>query len=321
MNIYFYLLKHCLSACGAILLLIHVGFLLLYFREHTIFQASSLSQAYFNYLNCLFHGDVTFFSLTQNEKIKTHLLTYLPATFEFYLYSFIIALLIGIPFGLFAGLVNDKWSILTESIFLIIKSSPVTWICILSVFFFFSKSLEMSLFQFDEKLIAPRWSGFFFIDIWRVEPQMRATLIFNKLMQLGLPLFVLCVFNITFITSVVTKSTQYIVKQNYIKMAYVRGESLFSIIKKHIIPNSLPAIINNTILYLSVFISLTMIVEILFNLPGMGFWIYGAYHNNDLLIIVISMISLGTIITLVNLFGLFLRLFFAPLKYKDDYVS
>lgn len=322
MNIYYYLLKRSLSACIAIIFLIHFGFLLLYSLDAIIFDDRSFWQSYLFYTSCLIRGDIGFASLINEDTVTNSLAQNLPATLELFLFSFIFALMIGVPLGLFSGIKDGKVpQFIIKTLCLIINASPITWVSILTLFIFLAKTMELALPNINPNVTLPFHSGFFIIDIWFAPQDARSSLIINKLLQFVLPLFVLSLYNTILIISCMAESTKNIIKQNYIKMASIRDESYLSIVFRHIIPNTIPHVITTLMLHLSLLFSLVITVEILFNLPGMGIWIYHAFQKNDILIAVVGVLTLSTLVAIINLIGHFISMLLVPLKYKGNYVS
>ncbi|OCG07086.1 hypothetical protein A9G13_08885 [Gilliamella sp. wkB178] len=240
----------------------------------------------------------------------------LSATFELCILALVITLFIGIPLGVFLGLSNINWLNNTIRLScLLLYSCPLVLIVIVTMYL---SSSRWSLFiNFN---VAPPVSSTSLLDIIISSKTDKIKLLFEQMQYLLLPITILSIQPSIVTIQLVSQNVKNTAQQNFIKMAIIREISPFKILRKHLLPNSIPATIplltyNTTTLLFS-----TMVVEILFNRVGLGQWIMMAYHHHNYSIIAIAILACGSLISLLTLFGEISAIVIYPMRHKENYV-
>lgn len=158
--------------------------------------------------------------------------------------AFGLALMVGIPVGMLAGITRNKWQDRTISMFALLGFSiPVFWLALFLTLFF---SLNLGWLPVSGR----------FDLLYEVKTVTR---------HMVLPIVTLAFAPAAEVIRLVRLSTIDVMKQNYIKAAATRGLSRFTILRRHMLHNALPPVIPRLGLQFSTMLTLAMITEIVFS--------------------------------------------------------
>ena len=101
-------LRRLLLLLITLFLLTFVGFSLSYFTPHAPLQGASLWNAWWFWFEGVLHWDFGVSSIN-GQPISEQLKEVFPATMELCILAFGFALVIGIPVGMLAGIMRNKW--------------------------------------------------------------------------------------------------------------------------------------------------------------------------------------------------------------------
>jgi peptide/nickel transport system permease protein len=195
-----------------------------------------------------------------------------PITFKLAIISIIIAVGFGIPFGVISATKQYSW---TDKI--------VTW---LSLVFAAMPGFVMALiliitFSIQLKLFPA--SGYKNWNCW-ILPCIASGLTF-----------------IASITRMTRSSMLDVIRQDYITTARAKGVNEGTVIRKHALRNALIPVITVVGFQFGVLISGSVIVETIFNMPGMGSLLMTAINNKDYPVIEGCVLVLAFFICIINL--------------------
>lgn len=238
---------------------------------------------YIKYLTGLLSGDWGI-SLRAHTSVLDDILTYLPATLEIIILANIIAVMVGIPLGVYSavrkGSLLDQLGRLTA---ISGVSIPSFWFALLLQLLFFGKlhilplegrtSVYVSLY-YPIKTI----TGFYLLD---------SLLTFNLvafvdvLWHLILPAIVLATYPIGLITRMTRSMMIEVLREAYIRFARANGILERIIIFKYALKNAIVPTL--TVLGLSFAYSITgaVLIEIVFGWPGLGTYTLNAIIEAD----------------------------------------
>jgi len=275
-------LRRLLLLLITLLFLAMVGFSLNYFTPHAPLQGASLWNAWVFWIESLLHWDFGVSSIN-GQSINEQLRDVFPATMELCLLAFGLALLIGIPAGMLAGITRNKWQDkLIGALALLGFSIPVFWFALLLTLFF---SLTLGWFpvsgRFDLLYEVKSVTGFALVDAWLSDSPYRQEMIMSAVRHIVLPVITLAVAPMTEVIRLMRLSTSEVFDQNYIKAAATRGLSRFTILHRHVLHNALPPVIPRLGLQFSTMLTLAMITEVVFSWPGLGRWLINAIRQQD----------------------------------------
>ncbi|PVZ84816.1 peptide ABC transporter permease SapB [Serratia sp. S1B] len=297
-----------------------VSFSLSYFTPRAPLNGAAILDAYQFYLSSLLQGDFGISSIN-GQAISEQLREVFPATMELCLLAFTMALFIGIPLGIIAGVMRGKWQDTAISTFALLGFSiPVFWLALLLMLYF---SLHLGWLpvsgRFDLLYEVKPVTGLALVDAWLSDSPYRSEMIASALRHMVLPITALAVAPITEVIRLMRISTDSVFGQNYIKAAATRGLSRFTIIRRHVLHNALPPIIPKLGLQFSTMLTLAMITEVVFSWPGLGRWLISAIRQQDFAAISAGVMVIGTLVITINVLADILGAASNPLKHKEWY--
>lgn len=297
-----------------------VSFSLSYFTPRAPLNGAALLDAYQFYVVSLLHWDFGVSSIN-GQAISQQLAEVFPATMELCILAFTLALFIGIPLGIIAGVMRGKWQDTAISTFALLGfSMPVFWLALLLMLFF---SLHLGWLpvsgRFDLLYQVKPITGFALIDAWLSDSPYRSEMIGSALRHMILPIAALAVAPTTEVVRLMRISTDDVLNQNYIKAAATRGLSRFTIIRRHVLHNALPPIVPKLGLQFSTMLTLAMITEVVFSWPGLGRWMINAIRQQDYAAISAGVMVVGTLVITINVLADILGAATNPLKHKEWY--
>ncbi|MBI0038506.1 ABC transporter permease subunit [Gilliamella sp. B14384H2] len=306
-----YILKKIVTFLFIICVLAQISFCLVYFVPQSIFSDLTFIDAYSAFFKQLLQGQ---FRLMSGETVP--FFDTLLTTFELCILALLVALFIGIPLGIFLGLSNINWLNTTIRLgCLIFYSCPIVMLATL-VMFYLSSTLPMSM-NFD---ISISVTGSSLLDIILSSRADKLPALWEQLHYLLLPTIILAIQPSIVTIQLVSENVKNTSRQNYIKMAIIRERSPFKILRRHLLPNSIPSTIPQLTYNTTTLLFLTMVIEILFNRVGLGQWVMLAYRNHNYFIISIAILACGTVISLLTLLGEITAIAIYPLRHKEHYV-
>ncbi len=302
------------------LFLTFVGFSLSYFTPHAPLQGASLWNAWLFWFEGVLHWDFGVSSIN-GQLISEQLREVFPATMELCILAFGFALLIGIPVGMIAGVMRNKWpDTLISAVALVGFSIPVFWLALLLTLFF---SLTLGWLpvsgRFDLLYEVKNVTGFALIDAWLSDSPWRHEMIVSAARHMVLPVLTLAVAPTTEVIRLMRISTSEVYDTNYVKAAATRGVSRRKILLRHVLHNALPPVIPRLGLQFSTMLTLAMITEMVFSWPGLGRWLINAIRQQDYAAISAGVMVIGALVIIVNVISDILGAMANPLKHKEWY--
>ncbi|SVR88291.1 putrescine export ABC transporter permease SapB [Klebsiella pneumoniae] len=313
-------LRRLLLLLITLFFLTFVGFSLSYFTPHAPLQGASLWNAWLFWFEGVLHWDFGVSSIN-GQLISEQLREVFPATMELCILAFGFALLIGIPVGMIAGVMRNKWpDTLISAVALVGFSIPVFWLALLLTLFF---SLSLGWLpvsgRFDLLYEVKNVTGFALIDAWLSDSPWRHEMIVSAARHMVLPVLTLAVAPTTEVIRLMRISTSEVYDTNYVKAAATRGVSRRKILLRHVLHNALPPVIPRLGLQFSTMLTLAMITEMVFSWPGLGRWLINAIRQQDYAAISAGVMVIGALVIIVNVISDILGAMANPLKHKEWY--
>lgn len=222
------------------------------------------------------------------EPVSRVIASRLPATLELSLVAGILALGVGIPMGVYAGL--KPRSLLTRSmqvVSLIGISVPsfVTGILLILIFSILLNWLPS--FGRGDTVMMGFWStGFLTLSGWK---------------SLIMPAITLALFQLTLFMRLTRTQMMEVLRSEYIKFARARGLHERSINYRHALRNTLIPIITVAGLQLGSMIAFSIITETVFQWPGLGLLIIQAINFGDVPVIAAYLLLIALLFVLINM--------------------
>jgi peptide/nickel transport system permease protein len=227
-------------------------------------------------------------SLRQGAKVSRLIAERFPATLELALVAAVLALVLGIPMGVYAALRRGTWlSQLFMTVSLLGVSLPTFLIGILLILVFAVGLGWLPSFGRGEVVSWGWWqSGLFTRDGW---------------LHLLLPAFTLAVFQLTLIMRLVRAEMLEVLRTDYIKFARARGLSNRTVHFGHALKNTLVPVITIAGLQLGSLIAFAIITETVFQWPGMGLLFIQAVTFADIPVMAAYLCLISLIFVVINL--------------------
>ena len=227
-------------------------------------------------------------SLRQGAKVSKLIADRLPATLELAFIAAGMALLVGIPMGVYATLKRDTWmSQLLMTVSLLGVSLPTFLIGILLILVFSVVLGWFPSFGRGDVIRLGWWStGLLTVKGWH---------------HIALPAFTLAIFQLTLIMRLVRTEMLEVLRTDYIKFARARGLSNRAIHFGHALKNTLIPVMTITGLQLGGLIAFAIITETVFQWPGMGLLFIQAVTYADVPVMAAYLCLIALIFVVINL--------------------
>lgn len=234
-------------------------------------------EQYFSYIGRLFSGDFGR-SFQMNMAVSDAIMQRLPKTMVLSLCSIILALLAAIPLGVIQAVRRNRMAdYLITAAALLAYSTPI----------FFMGLVLIILFS----------------QVWPVLPPeapqgFTLTEVFANWQGLILPSVTLAIVTLAAYSRYVRSSMVDNLEENYIRTARSKGLSEARVVFVHALRNSLFPVITLLGMYLPALFSGALVVESLFNYPGMGlmFWQAAQFRDYPVLLATTTIISIATVV-------------------------
>jgi len=315
-----YTLRRLVLLLVTLFLLTLVAFSLSYFTPHAPLQGASLLDAWWFWFTGVLQLDFGVSSIN-GQSINLQLHEVFPATLELCILAFSLALLLGIPLGIIAGVMRNKWQDRAIGASALLGfSMPVFWLALLLTLFF---SLNLGWLPVSGRIdllyqLKPV-TGFALIDAFISDSPWRNEMIVSVILHMVLPVTVLAVGPTTEVIRLLRNSTSEVIDANYVKAAATRGLSRFTVIRRHVLHNALPPVIPRLGLQFATMLTLAMITEVVFSWPGLGRWLVNAIRQQDYAAISAGVMVVGGLVITVNVLSDILGAMMTPLKHKEWY--
>ena len=233
----------------------------------------------------------------------------LPATLELVFVSAVIAIAIGVLFGVYTGINREGYVsnfILIISLFGV--SLPTFVIGILFIYLFAVILGVLPSFGRGEVIHVGFWSTGF--------------LTLTGLKALILPSVTLSLFQMTYIIRLVRAEMMEILQTDYIKFAKARGINQNIINYSHALKNGLIPVITITGINVGTLIAFSIITETVFQWPGMGLLFINAVQFVDIPIMSAYLIMVAFIFVMINFIVDIAYYFIDPrIRFKEEMMT
>lgn len=227
-------------------------------------------------------------SLRQGAKVSSLIAERFPATFELAMVAAVLALVIGVPMGVYAALKRGTFmSQMFMTLSLLGVSLPTFLIGILLILIF---SVHLGWFPSFGRGTTTQlgfWStGLLSAKGWH---------------HIILPAITLAIFQLTLIMRLVRAEMLEVLRTDYIKFAKARGLTNRTIYFGHALKNTLVPVMTITGLQLGGLIAFAIITETVFQWPGMGLLFIQAVTFADIPVMAAYLCLIALIFVVINL--------------------
>ncbi len=227
-------------------------------------------------------------SYRQGRKVSSLLKERIPATLELSFAAVVLALVIGIPMGVYTAL--RRKGVLSNfflAISLVGVSLPTFLIGILLILVFAVVLKWLPSFGRGDIVDLGWWTtGFLTVD---------------GLKHLILPAITLCLFQLTLVMRLVRSEMLEVLRTDYIKFARARGLSDRAVHFGHALKNTLVPVITIAGLQIGAIIAFALITETVFQWPGTGLLFIQAVGSADIPIMSAYLCLIALVFVVINL--------------------
>jgi len=234
-------------------------------------------EQYFHFLGNALRGDLGN-SFVFGEPALKLILQRMPATLELAFAAFILAVVIGIPLGMYAGLRPESpasRAIMAGSI--LGFSLPTFWVGLMLIMVF---AVMLGWLPSTGRGDFGTWDG---------------------LRHLILPAFNLALFKMALVTRLARAGTREAALQDYVKFARAKGLSPSRVVLVHVLKNILVPVVTVLGLELGGLIAFSVVTESVFAWPGMGKLLIESIQRLDRPVIVAYLVITVVMFVVINL--------------------
>lgn len=269
-------------------------------QQHYAMSQSWLSQ-YWQFFHHLVQGDWGQ-SLVTQRAVFSDIIPQLGATLELTLMAMTLSLVIGVPMGMYAA-VQQRGPLdrLVMGVSLSAYSIPAFWLAQLALLLFAVKLGWAPISgQLNPLFNITPVTGSVLVDILLSTSPYRSAALMDALQHLWLPVLVLSSIPVTMLIRITRNATLDVLQQNYLRAARSRGLSESRIMVKHVMPNAMQVIVRQLGLQFSLLMSNIIIIETIFNWPGVGSSLIKSIYERDYPVMLGGLFTLAALILLVN---------------------
>jgi peptide/nickel transport system permease protein len=247
--------------------------------RHELWLDRPLVVQYWHWLSNAAQGDFGK-SITFQESVSGLVGNRLPITINLSIIALIISTIFGVGFGIICAI--RRGGILDSVITLFANvgiAVPIFWMGILGIYFF---GLKLG------------WLP--------IQGYTSPTEDFIKSMrQLVMPVICMSVFGLAMMTRQTRSSMLEVVRQDYIRTAWSKGLRERVIVMKHALKNALIPVVTLLGMELRLIVGGSVVVETVFNIPGMGRLLVSSVLNKDFVVVQACVLIIGLIVLVANL--------------------
>jgi peptide/nickel transport system permease protein len=234
---------------------------------------------FFNWLGGVFHGDFGV-SISNGRSVFNDMVRRLPITLHLGLLAMIISFFFGVSAGIISAVRRGTWiDTVVTSLANIGITIPVFWLGVVMMYLFALKLRWLPIFGYTSP----------FTDFWL------------NTRQIIMPVLCLAITGVAVNARQARTSMMEVLHQDYIRTAWSKGLYERAVIMQHALKNGLIPVVVLTGLGLSGIIGGSVLVETVFNIPGMGRLAVTAMLNQDYPVIQGVILFFAAVVLLTNL--------------------
>ena len=215
-----------------------------------------VSEQYWYFVVNAFQGDLGRSFIFGEPALKL-IVQRMPATMELALVSLLMAVVFGIPLGIYAGLKpNSKFSKTIMAGSILGFSMPTFWVGIILIMFF---SVHLGWLPSTGRGDVATYFGV-----------TSSAFTLDGLSHIFLPAFNLALFKLSSVIRLARAGTREVILQDYIKFARAKGLAESRVVRIHLLKNIMIPVITIIGLEFGSLIAFSTVTETVFAWPGMG---------------------------------------------------
>jgi peptide/nickel transport system permease protein len=234
------------------------------------------------------------------EPVTSVIKTRLPATIELAIFAIIIATLLAIPLGVWAGSRPNSWVDNVGTTFgLFGISMPSFWLAIMLILFLAGVlNILPTSGRSTYGIAGPEQTGFYIFDS---VTQKNWNAVWDALTHIFMPALALGVNMLGILMRVTRSSVLEVMNEEYVVTARAKGLKEKNVVWRHVTSNALIPVITVVGLELGTLLSGSIIVETVFAWPGSGSLLITALNSRDYPLVTGLVMTYTTAFVAINL--------------------
>lgn len=247
---------------------------------------------YFRWFIRAIQGDLGV-SIRQTIPVSTLIFERLGATLELAIFSVLIAVLLGIPVGVFASTRRGSlWDYVSMILSLIGVSMPGFWLGLVLLSYVALHVPWLPMFGRDASV---------FKGLWVLFTQFKSDVFITGLRHILLPATALGVSMMAIIARLTRSSLLEVLGKDYIRTAQAKGLKYRVVVLKHGLRNALLPVITIVGIQFGAMLGGAVVTETVFAWPGVGRLVVNAISQRDFPLVQGGVLMMAVVFTFVNL--------------------
>lgn len=240
-------------------------------------------------------------SLYTRRPVIADLLVYLPATLELVIAAMLLAIVIGVPAGLVSAVYRDRWPDYVSRVLSLASVSMPRFF--LGLLLQLGLAMQLGWLPLSGRFPLaldppPHFTGFYTIDSLLAGD---ITAFAAALSYLAMPAIATCLSPLASITRMMRAATIEILQQDYVMTARALGLSPQLIVFKYVLKNAMSSTLTVIGLYFGWLLGGTVLVETVFDWPGIGLYATKAIVSQDFTPVMGVSLTIGLLFVTANL--------------------
>lgn len=256
--------------------------------KHNFGLDQPLPIRYVRWLGMVVQGHLGY-STSNSEDVVTAIVERMPATLLLMGCSFVLSLIIGIAFGIFAAVrpySTGDYLVTTFAFFG--QSMPVFWFALMMQLFFAVNGLTIGDYHFA-------------LPSAGIAANEDVVDIGDRLVHLILPAVVLSLLNLAIFSRFTRSSMLEVIRTDFVRTARSKGVSQTGVVLRHALRNSLVPVVTIAALTMPSLLGGAVITEGIFAWPGTGRLFLNGLSNFDFSLLMAILILNAALVVLFNL--------------------
>ena len=235
---------------------------------------------YTSWVGNMLKGDFGISYFYEGDLVIDDLKDRIPTTLQLAIMALFLATIMAVPLGVISALKQDTVTdYLTRVLSITGIATPNFWVAIMTIFFL------VLFFNWAPPLK--------YVDPW-VDP-------WTNFQQLIFPALALGTSNMAFITRITRSAMLEVLHEDYIRTARSKGLSETIVIFRHALRNALLPVVTLSGYEFGRLISGTVIIEVIFLVPGMGRLLITSIFHRDFPMIQATIVMIAVVVLVLNL--------------------
>lgn len=250
--------------------------------EHQMGLDRPLPVQFRDYLVGLIHLDLGT-SYNTGQPVASDLLSRFPATVELAMWSTVVAVLLGVPLGIWSGLrPGSIRDVVVSGAAIFGTSLPLFWLGLVILFFFYA---VLNITPAPDGRLSPfvvpppTITGLYSVDSLITG---NFDTFFDAVGHLFMPVLTLAIVEIAPILKIARSATIDVMRTDYVRTARALGMPQSQIIRQDLLRNVGVQLLTVVGIVLGYLLAGSVLVERIFNWPGIGLYAWNAMLSNDL---------------------------------------